>query len=134
MTSPTSAVENLSEEDLLALYLSSARDEIRQLQALLTQVRETPERWGEIVLRMREIVHVVKGQGTSFGYPLMTRVGDSLSRLLKALDAPNDDDIDLVGTHINTFEAVLQNNITGSGGELGETLASRLEALVDKRA
>ena len=120
--------------DLVALYLEGADNDVRRLEDLLARMQDDAARWAESVALMRETVHNVKGQGSSFGYPLMTRVGDSLSRLLKGLDGPDPGSLKLVAAHINTLRAVMDNDIKGSGGELGEKLAGRLESLVDKLA
>ena len=121
-----------SQEELLALYLKGADEDVCRLQDLLDQAQDDPARWSECAKLMRETVHNVKGQGSSFGYPLMTRVGDSLSRMLKSLEGPDPNSLKLIAAHINTLRAVLDNDIKGSGGELGEKLAGRLEALVEK--
>ncbi len=123
-----------SQDELLALYLKGAEDDVCRLQDLLTQLQDDAARWAECVAHMRETVHNVKGQGSSFGYPLMTRVGDSLSRLLKGLEGPDQSGLKLIAAHINTLRAVMDNDIKGGGGELGEKLAGRLEGLVDKLA
>ena len=121
-----------SQEELMALYLEGADADVRRLHALLDEARAEPSRWADCGARMREIAHNVKGQGTSFGYPLMTRVGESLSILLKRIDGREADAAGLIEAHVNSLRAVLDNRIVGNGGEPGETLAGRLEGLVAK--
>ncbi len=93
-------VAGTSQEELLALYLKGADDDVCRLQDLLDQAQDDPARWSESVALMRETVHNVKGQGSSFGYPLMTRVGDSLSRMLKRLEGPDPNSLKLIAAHI----------------------------------
>lgn len=121
-----------SEEELYKLYLENAHKDVAALQELCRRVSADPAQWSGIAEQMRAIVHNIKGQGASFGYPLMTRVGDSLTILLKQAGGADEAVLKLVTAHIETLRAVLDKNIKGSGGELGETLADRLETLVDK--
>ena len=76
------------------------------------------------------IAHNIKGQGSSFGFPFMTRLGDSLCRLTRAKRPFPDADLDLVAAHLDAMRLVLSQEIRGDGGALGDKLAQRLETLV----
>jgi hypothetical protein len=76
------------------------------------------------------IAHNIKGQGSSFGFPLMTRLGDSLCRLTRVKRPFPNADLDLVSAHLDAMRLVLSQEIRGDGGALGDKLAQRLEALV----
>lgn len=85
------------------------------------------------VTRAREIhavAHNIKGQGTSFGYPLMTRLGQSLCHLTRRKSDFSDADLDLVAAHLDAMRLVLAKEIRGDGGELGNKLGARLEEKV----
>lgn len=125
-----SASRVLSEEELVASYLEVARKDVDDLEALAAQLREDRAAWPTIRQAMYQIVHNVKGQGTSFGYPLMTRVGESLLRLVKASDGSIAPDLRLLEAHIAALRTILQHDIRGHGGASGEALAEKLESLV----
>lgn len=76
------------------------------------------------------IAHNIKGQGSSFGFQLMTRLGDSLCRLTRPKRFFSDADLSLVAAHIDAMHLVLSQEIRGDGGALGDKLAQRLESLV----
>ncbi|MDY0871876.1 Hpt domain-containing protein [Dongia rigui] len=76
------------------------------------------------------IAHNIKGQGSSFGFPLMTRLGDSLCRLTRAKRPIPDADLNLIQAHLDAMRLVLAQNIRGDGGAIGDKLAQRLEAMV----
>jgi hypothetical protein len=76
------------------------------------------------------IAHNIKGQGSSFGFPLMTRLGDSLCRLTRGKRPFPDSDLNLIQAHLDAMRLVLAQGIRGDGGELGAKLAQRLEGLV----
>lgn len=121
-------------QELLTLYLENARKDVAALETASGEAAANPDQWVDLSQRMRSVVHNVKGQGASFGYPLMTRVGESLSVLLKHARTPDPTVLKLTAAHIETLRTILDKDIKGSGGELGETLAFRLESLVDKLA
>lgn len=120
----------LSEEELIDSYLEVARKDVGDLEALVAQLRGDPAAWLTIRQTIYQIVHNVKGQGTSFGYPLMTRIGESLMRLVKTADGSRIPDLRLLEAHIAALRTILQHDIRGRGGGSGEALAEKLESLV----
>ena len=128
----STALDGEAGDELTALYLENAFKDVAELERLQAEAARDPGGWSEYCDQMRNIVHNIKGQGTSFGYPLMTRVGESCSTLLKAIEQPDAATLKLLAAHVQTLRTVLDKDIKGTGGELGETLSSRLEALVTK--
>ena len=118
-------------EELTAIYLAAANQDVINLDRALADAERDPGCWSVVVEEMREIVHNVKGQGTSFGYPLMTQVGDSLSALLKAADACDAMILKLAAAHIQAMRLILSQDIKGDGGEQGAALVERLSDLVE---
>lgn len=132
MAGPTMAANQDASDELLTLYLENAFKDIAELERLSAAIAADLATWPDNRLPMREITHNVKGQGTSFGYPLITRVGESLSRLLKSVSDPDEAAIKLLTAHVSTLRTVLDQDIKGDGGDLGDSLACHLEALVNK--
>ena len=122
----------LSEDELLAAYLEGARKDVGELDAMAAQLRAAPGAWADLGPALHHLAHNVKGQGTAFGYPLMTRIGDSLMRLIKSTGDSAAPDLQVLGAHVSALQTVLRHDIRGAGGASGEALASRLEALVTR--
>ena len=120
--------------ELTEIYLEAARKDVSELESYISSVFEDRNLWENACLEMRKVTHNVKGQGTSFGYPLMTQIGESLSRLLKAIHQPQDPQLKLVEAHVTALRLVMDQNIQGQGGDQGTLLVSRLEDLVRKLA
>jgi hypothetical protein len=74
-------------------------------------------------------MHNIKGQGASFGYPLVTRIGQSLCRLVAPGRALDEAGLKLAQAHLDALKLVLEKQIAGKGGEVGDKLAARLESL-----
>lgn len=79
-----------------------------------------------ILARIRAAVHDLKGQGASFGYPLVTEFGMSLSHLLlrtREIDGPA---MALFVLHGDLLTAVATHRISGDGGATGQALRDGL--------
>ena len=61
------------------------------------------------------VAHNIKGQGSSFGFQLMTRLGDSLCRLTRGKRPFSDADLNLVASHLDAMRLVLTQEIRGDG-------------------
>lgn len=86
----------------------------------------------ELLEEVRFIAHDMKGQGTTFGYPLITRICDTLVNFLAAKPPLNAKTLDVVTVHIDSLLLVVGNALVGEhpdGLALVENLR-RLLALV----
>ncbi len=79
------------------------------------------------------IAHDIKGEGGSYGYPLMTTLGASLYRFVRAMGVCGDDRLDIVETHIAAMRTVIRDRLEGDGGAVGTTLVAALEKAVASR-
>ena len=126
---------DLGGEDPLAalrkVYLEAAHEDVAVLEAEIAKVKADTADWPEVCLEMRRVVHNVKGQGTSFGYPLMTGIGASLSQLLKAVESLDQPVLQLIEAHVSALRLVMTRNIEGDGGTQGAELVRRLKGFVD---
>ena len=75
----------------------------------------------------------IKGQGGSFGYPLVTSIGSQLCRFIETegfgLDDPK---MDVVKVHVETLRLVIMQKMEGEGGPMGEKLMTGLAMAVKK--
>ena len=132
MANPDAVLTQDPADELRDLYFENALKDVADLRAHVDQVKADLGAWDDAAQGMREIAHNVKGQGSSFGYPLMTRVGDSFHRLVKTLETVDEGKLKLIEAHVTTMQTVLDKDIRGSGGDVGTALSERLEGLVDK--
>lgn len=76
--------------------------------------------------------HDLKGLGSTLGYPLVTRISGSLSRLVGGLNGSAIEHLPTIGSHVDALTAIVSQSIHGADDDLGAQLASELEDLVDK--
>ncbi|MCK5575635.1 MAG: Hpt domain-containing protein [Sphingomonadales bacterium] len=119
-------------DELVEQYMSWTVDSVDRLLGLLDTYDENdpePQKWRDEVFG---IAHDVKGMGSSFGFPLMTQIGTTLCHYLKnhPKDIPASKSV--VEAHAKAMKVVLDNVITGDGGEKGVALTSRLTEIANK--
>ena len=119
--------------DLREIYLQGVRGDLAALDALLEDMSLGRRSWAEIVERLRRITHNIKGQGTSFGFPLMTEIGESLHALLR--EAPEQSTpaaARVIEAHVTCLHRVIENDIDGEPGPEGRQVVERLKSLTDR--
>ena len=131
-----SGSQGLSSEmqsDLQQIYLQGVRADLAALDALLADLSQERRAWPEILEGLQRVTHNVKGQGSSFGYPLMTEIGGSLHNLLRqAPDRPSPAVVRVIETHVTCLQRVIAEEIDGEPGPQGQRLVERLRALTGR--
>jgi len=103
-------------------------DFLRQVDAALAACRssETADRTKPFN-RINFLAHEMRGQGGTFGYPLVSQVARSLFDLtLHNLDR-SDACCDLIEEHVRVIRAVIREKIAGDGGTVGRELLAELK-------
>jgi Hpt domain len=114
---------------LRANYTEWARIDVNNTQTLLDAAKMGADRQREQLDLLYAAMHNIKGQGSSFGYPLVTRIGQSLCRLIAPGRALDEAGLKIAQAHLDALKLVLDQKIAGKGGEVGDKLAARLEGL-----
>jgi len=78
------------------------------------------------------LAHELRGQGGTFGYPLITTFGKMLYDATGQNCRQDDIAVELVQAHIDAMRAVLRDKVSGDGGAIGHELKLSLEAVVKK--
>ena len=81
---------------------------------------------------MREIAHDMKGQGGTFGYPLITAFSSSLYDCVGPRSGMTDDHIEIVKSHIDSMAAVIKDRVKGNGGDIGKALTAGLKEAIER--
>jgi hypothetical protein len=81
--------------------------------------------------RIYGIMHDLRGQGASFGYPLVTRIATSMNHYLDSGTAGKRGkaDLDVIRAHVDAVKGVLTNRLKGETGQIGLQIVSGLEAI-----
>lgn len=98
-------------------YLSWAEADLASLRAALAEGSNA---------RLFTIAHDMKGQAATFGYPLVTTIGERLCRYLDA--HPEDADPAQLAVLVGAIAQVLTQRLEGDGGAAGLSLLAQLDA------
>jgi CheY-like chemotaxis protein len=81
---------------------------------------------------INRIAHDLRGQGSTFGYPLITIFGRSLYDCTLDISEASDQLFEFIRTHIDGINAVIREKIKGDGGTMGKDLITSLERARDR--
>ena len=117
-------------------YPDWVQSHIKELYAHCRRSVDTPEDRARHFGRINEIAHDMRGQGGTFGYPLISHFGDSLyDASLFATGAPiSDNHVEIVMAHVDAMNAVIKGRISGDGGAIGRELRLTLEMAIEQNA
>ena len=115
-------------------YGERVKTELDQLSKLSARLLSETEKRGEIIHEINKIVHEIRGQGATFGYPLLTKFAGSLFNFTEGLEQPNERQLALIRAHIDTMTVVVKNGIKGDGGPVGAQIDQTLAVAIQKYA
>lgn len=103
--------------------------EVDKLEAALARTKtETLE--GEAGDGLFTVAHDLRGLGTTYEFPLVTRIAASLARLIETPEKRSGVPLSLAEAHVHTIRAALNQNIRSSDDPVGAQLAEELETRV----
>jgi hypothetical protein len=115
-------------------YTEWAEEDLASMQAAVDAIRKNPADHGNALGRLRTISLDMKGQGGTFGFQLITEIGDSLHKFVFGLDEAKELDVKVVESHMNAMKVVMAREIRDDGGPVGRELLKELHRLKDKAA
>ena len=82
--------------------------------------------------RVRSLLHDLRGQAGTFGYPLVSQVGDSACKFIDLSDDIGTTETEVLGMHVDALKAISQAKIKGDGGPVGAELMGGLRKVILK--
>lgn len=79
------------------------------------------------------LAHELRGQGGTFGYPLISVFGKRLYEVTGSECRIGDKSVEVVKAHVDVMRAVLREKIAGDGGQVGRELRKSLDAAIEKQ-
>ncbi|WP_416900127.1 MAG: hypothetical protein ACMVY4_10655 [Minwuia sp.] len=79
-----------------------------------------------------DTVHDLKGQGSTFGFTLLTSIGDSLCRYLDTLESPSVDHLTIIAPHVEALRAIIRFDVQGSEDPVGQKIVESLYKLTTR--
>ncbi|HEX6958544.1 MAG TPA: Hpt domain-containing protein [Ferrovibrio sp.] len=124
VASAEAAVASLADQ-----YVGWVNDDLHRLDtavAAVTDGRVEGESGKQVLTAVYDVAHDIKGQGSTFGYDLVTEIAHLLcSYVTKAIQKQRVDRA-VIDAHITALRTVVDNRIRGSAGELGREIVDTL--------
>jgi hypothetical protein len=108
------------------------REDLARLEAAWKTASEASEDAPGTAGEIHAISHEIKGHGATFEYPLIGLVAESLCALIPEGGHPTARHLHLVHLHLDAMKLVINQNMTGDGGEKGLEMIAMLRAAVEK--
>jgi chemotaxis protein histidine kinase CheA len=117
-----------------ANFAACSQQNMADLAALVTRAQQVHGlARKEIIDKINMLAHELRGQGGTFGYPLLTTFAGSLFKFTCGKSADMDDDrVAIVKAHADVIRAVLGKDIRGDGGHIGRELVRALQKAIKK--
>jgi hypothetical protein len=119
-------------EVLRDVFVEAADQDMERLVVAFRKAQTDPENRSCHLADVQKVAHEIKSYGSNIGYDLLTRFADSLSLFLRKANAPAEAMLEVTRVHVGALRLVLNQEITGDGGEQGATLAEGLRKAVRK--
>ena len=120
-------------EDMQGDYLGWVKDDLANIQGAYEKALKNADSREQHQEEIYDFAHDVKGQGSSFGYPLMTAVANQLCVFMEGIEGKMTDvQLEAVKVHIDTMKLVVTQKMAGDGGQMGEQLLKGLDAVIAK--
>ena len=104
--------------------------ELDEVDALMAAYKQTSSQANLDALFGR--IHNLRGQGTTLGYPLITRIGTSFCRYIIDRDPSKPVKAPLIEQHLQALRIVLKERTESEGDAVSKQVAEALETAVDK--
>lgn len=119
--------------ELAANFTVWAGEDLDRAAAALERAKLAPGTNQSHLSEVFGICHNIKGQAGSFGYDLMTRIAGMLCDYIRDIGDAGQEALGIVDGHLMALRFILDNEIEGDGGEVGQKLIDKLSAVAADR-
>ena len=123
-------------EDVIASladdYLNWVQEDLVRMEAAFVKLKSGEGDAAKNLDDVFQISHDMKGQGGSFGYDLMTAIGDKLCSLIEKMDTCGPRELNMIRVHIDAMRVIITKGLKGDGGNEGRQLLMGLSLVAGK--
>lgn len=120
-------------EEISVQYQDEAIEEVKILEeAFAACASSAGSAQTQYLRKINRLVHDLRGQGASFGYPLLTEFAESLFAFTDKLETAGAEQLEIIKAHIGVIHVVAHQKMRGDGGEVGQQLKKSLKVAIDR--
>jgi hypothetical protein len=120
-------------------YFTSVNEDLVKLQRCYDLAMSEPDKRAAHLEELHGVAQAVAGQGSSFGYPLITALGSQMCHFIEdhlfplaGERIPTETEMGAIKVHIETIRLVIQQKMEGEGGDAGKKLVAGLAMVIKK--
>ena len=98
-------------------YLEWVVEDLKKIDAAYAKLAAATGDRKEEMNGVFQVSHDIKGQGGSFGYDLMTAIGNELCRLIEKADKIGAGEVEATKLHFDAMKLVIGEDLKGNGGK-----------------
>jgi hypothetical protein len=125
----SASLDKMSED-----YPDWAAVQVSELRAMHGRMVDTPETRRKNYDAIRALAQEIKGQGATFGYPLVSTFALSLQDCTGPGAPLTDNHVEVVKAHVDSIGAVIKDRVKGNGGQIGKELTMQLKAAIERHS
>ncbi|RVU36621.1 Hpt domain-containing protein [Hwanghaeella grinnelliae] len=118
------AIQRLSKD-----YDRHLADDMVALENYMAAVKKAPTTAN--LKTLFRLVHNIRGQAATFGFPLITEVGRSLCLYLLETEDESEVNVALIEQHVNALRVIYREKIEGQGDRLSREVVDALMKAVE---
>lgn len=114
-------------------YVEVAGADLAELQAAAAKFQSDPANRSRHLTRLFHVSHDMKGQGGSFGFPLITIIANQLCRFIEKLGTDlGEGEVEVIMLHVNALKVVISNQMKDAETKEAKALLKGLELVIAK--
>ena len=122
------AIASLSDK-----YIEIADEDLINLTKAAAEMKSDPANRSQHFRQVYLLSHDMKGQGGSFGYPMISMVCNQLCRFIEKVGEEADDvETEVVSLYVNALNVVVRERMKDAEGQHAEALLNGLARVSDK--
>lgn len=107
-------------------YRERAQSDLENLYATMDLAQIEEDERQEHLQKIRAVLHDMRGQGGTFGLPLITQIAKSLGTYLKSGEAIENPSFEIAQAHFEAIRHVLSENVSDQNSERGRQIVEDL--------
>lgn len=129
---PEKAFQNADRivQQMAAEYVEKLAGDIAEMKRLAAAYRTSPT--PETLDALFRLIHNMRGQGATFGFPLITEIGRNFCRYVRERPKGTAVNDDLIDQHVKAMQVVYDQSIKGSGDEIAQAVVQALSEVVER--
>jgi len=116
-------------DDLIGQYQGWAIDDLEDLWQKFNEIAKSGVVGPDGIEAMFDMAHEIRGQGGSFGFDLISVIGDSLCKFIDGRARLTGVELEVIKVHILAMKAVFRQQLKGDQDVLRKDLRELLEML-----